>query len=99
MNTLQRQSNIELFCIIVMLGIVAHHFVVNSGLLDLMLPTLEYSNDVYLWLFGMWGKVGINCFVLITGYFMCTIIDKLRINFLEKPMMTMINKVKNQNEL
>ena len=72
MNTLQRQSNIELFRIIVMLGIVAHHFVVSSGLLDLMQPTLEYSNDVYLWLFGMWGKIGINCFVLISGYFMCT---------------------------
>lgn len=22
-------------------------------------------------MFGMWGKTGINCFVLITGYFMC----------------------------
>ena len=28
-------------------------------------------NSVYLWLFGMWGKTGINCFLLITGYFMC----------------------------
>lgn len=72
MNTLQRQSNIELFRIIVMLSIVAHHFVVNSGLLGLMSPTLNVANDVYLWLFGMWGKIGINCFVLITGYFMCT---------------------------
>ena len=72
MKTLQRQSNIELFRIIVMLSIVAHHFVVNSGLLGLMSPTMEVANDVYLWLFGMWGKIGINCFVLITGYFMCT---------------------------
>ena len=99
MNTLQRQSNIELVRIIVMLSIVAHHFVVNSGLLELMSPTLNVANDVYLWLFGMWGQVGKNCLVLITGYFMCTIIDMLRINFLEKPMVTMINKVKNQNEL
>ena len=22
--------------------------------------------------FGAWGKIGINCFVMITGYFMCT---------------------------
>lgn len=72
MNTLQRQSNIELFRIIVMLSIVTHHFVVNSGLLGLMSPTLNVANDVYLWLFGMWWKIGINCFVLITGYFMCT---------------------------
>lgn len=28
-------------------------------------------NSIYLFLLGMWGKTGINCFVLITGYFMC----------------------------
>lgn len=72
MATVQRQSNIELFRIVMMLGIVAHHFVVNSGLLGMMSPTLEHGNDIYLWLFGMWGKIGINCFVLITGYFMCS---------------------------
>lgn len=69
---MQRQSNNELFRIVLMLGIIAHHFVVNSGLLGMMSPTLEHGNDVYLWLFGMWGKIGINCFVLITGYFMCS---------------------------
>lgn len=26
---------------------------------------------MFFLLFGMWGKTGINCFVLITGYFMC----------------------------
>lgn len=35
-----------------------------------MYPTAV--NTLYLWLFGMWGKTGINCFLLITGYFMCT---------------------------
>ena len=69
---MQRQSNIELFRIVMMLGIIAHHFVVNSGLLGMMSPTLEHGNDVFLWLFGMWGKIGINCFVIITGYFMCS---------------------------
>lgn len=29
-------------------------------------------NSLYLYLFGMWGKTGINCFLMITGYFMCT---------------------------
>ena len=29
------------------------------------------ANDTFLLCFGAWGKVGINCFVLITGYFMC----------------------------
>lgn len=27
---------------------------------------------MFLWLFGAWGKTGINCFMMITGYFMCT---------------------------
>lgn len=32
--TKKRQSNLELFRCIVMLLIIAHHYVVNSGLLD-----------------------------------------------------------------
>ena len=71
--TKKRDSNIELYRIITMFFIVAHHYVVNSGL------TLEggpvFSDpfswrSIFLVLFGAWGKVGINCFVLITGYFM-----------------------------
>ncbi len=56
-----------------MLVIVAHHYVVNSGI------TQEWAglnnlnaNNIFLMLFGWGGKIGINCFVLITGYFMCT---------------------------
>lgn len=29
------------------------------------------ANSLYLFFFGMWGKTGINCFLMITGYFMC----------------------------
>lgn len=70
-NKMERNSNIELFRVLVMLGIVAHHFVVNSGVQEML--TCNYSDwrSMFLWLFGAWGKVGINCFVLITGYFMC----------------------------
>lgn len=69
-----RKSNLELFRIITMLFIIAHHYVVNSGLSSLDGPI--YSNpfslkSIFLLLFGAWGKTGINCFVLITGYFMC----------------------------
>lgn len=54
-----------------MLSIVAHHYVVNSGVFDVVsLPPYDW-HDYFLLLFGMWGKIGINCFVLITGYFMC----------------------------
>ena len=67
----QRQSGIELFRIISMLLIVAHHYVVNSGVQDLMYETPLALRSIFLFLFGGWGKTGINCFMLITGYFMC----------------------------
>lgn len=68
----QRNSNLELFRIIVMLLIVAHHYVVNSGLTPVMAANYPSGKSVFLYLFGWAGKTGINCFVLITGYFMCT---------------------------
>ncbi len=67
-----RESGLELYRIIAMLLIVAHHYVVNSGLLDVMYESPLEGKAVFMFLFGMWGKTGINCFVLITGYFMCT---------------------------
>ena len=71
--TSQRNSNLELYRIIVMLAIVAHHYVVNSGLMGGVISCDEFNTrNVFFLLFGMWGKTGINCFVLITGYFMCT---------------------------
>ena len=51
--------------------IVAHHYVVNSGVLDAILEPPYSWQHYFLYVFGMWGKIGINCFVLITGYFMC----------------------------
>lgn len=67
----ERYSNIELYRIIVMLLIVMHHYVVNSGLFDEMFKTPTAPESIFLYMFGMWGKTGIDCFVLITGYFMC----------------------------
>ena len=67
-----RSSNLELYRILVMLLIVAHHYVVNSGLLGVMNQDILSLNTTFFSLFGAWGKTGINCFVLITGYFMCT---------------------------
>lgn len=67
----ERSSNLELYRILVMLLIVAHHYVVNSGLLDVMNLDILSPNTAFFSLFGAWGKTGINCFVLITGYFMC----------------------------
>lgn len=66
-----RSSNLELYRIICMLMIVAHHFVVNSGLGEVLSNNPLAIKSIFLYWFGMWGKTGINCFLLITGYFMC----------------------------
>lgn len=71
---LKRSSNLELFRIISMAAIIAHHFVVNSGITSSWSPVFENAmswRSLFFVVFGAWGKVGINCFVLITGYFMC----------------------------
>lgn len=56
--------------------IVAHHYVVNSGVTaadgPMMADAPTAMNSLFLLLFGAWGKTGINCFMMITGYFMCT---------------------------
>ena len=55
--------------------IVAHHYVVNSGVEELDGPLRadpNSANSLFLSLFGAWGKTGVNCFLMITGYFMCT---------------------------
>ncbi len=68
----RRDSNLELFRIIVMLTIVAHHYVVNSGVINIILENnITSLKSIFLLIFGMGGKIGINCFILITGYFMC----------------------------
>ncbi len=67
----ERSSNLELYRIIVMLLIVMHHYVINSGLIDVMAQHPTALKSIFLYLIGVWGKTGINCFVMITGYFMC----------------------------
>lgn len=66
-----RDSNIELFRIVLMLMIIAHHYVVNSGITDLFDYNNITGNMVFFQFFGWGGKTGINCFLLITGFFMC----------------------------
>ncbi len=55
-----------------MFFIVAHHYVVNSGIVECYEFSNVTLNMVFLQLWGMWGKTAINVFVLISGYFMCT---------------------------
>ncbi len=73
-----RDSNIELFRIVLMLLIITHHYVVNSGIVffnDIesvdTISSRFLVNTVIAQCIGWGGKVGINGFILITGYFMC----------------------------
>ena len=70
-NKKERASNIELYRIVLMLLIVAHHYVVNSGIQNLLYEQPFKIQSIFLFIFGAWGKIGINCFILITGYYMC----------------------------
>lgn len=70
-NTLSiRQSNIELLRIVSMIFIIAHHVAVHGG--------LEFSTKVItvnrLWIqfLHLGGKIGVDIFVLISGYFLIT---------------------------
>lgn len=69
----QRESSLELFRILTMFMIVVHHYVVNSGLIGAIFAQETLTCNSYsLLVLGGFGKIGINCFMLITGYFMCT---------------------------
>ncbi len=64
-----RLSNLELLRIISIFLIILHHYTVHSG--------FNFSSDVtvnkvIVQLLSMGGKLGVNCFVLISGYFLCT---------------------------
>ena len=67
-NNKLRNSSFELLRIISMLLIVAHHFVVH-GKFDL--TSMFNKNIFFLQSLSMFGKLGVNLFVLISGYFSC----------------------------
>lgn len=69
-----RNSWIELFRIISMLMIIMNHYVVNSDVQSLFQTGTSNLNQYIIQILGAWGKTGINCFVLISGYFL---IDKV----------------------
>lgn len=54
--TKYRNSNLELFRILLMLMIIAHHYVVNSGLTEVWSVNDETGNSLFLALFGWGGK-------------------------------------------
>lgn len=67
-NISQRNSSVELLRILCMVMIVFHHFARHGefqfGDYDLTIPKLWYNFII------MGGKIGVNIFVLISGYFL-----------------------------
>lgn len=68
-----RSSNIELLWIACMLLICLHHFCVHGPWTG-----MPQSGAYSLQVLSMCGKVGVDCFVLITGYFMILSCAKTR---------------------
>lgn len=61
-----RQSNFELLRIVSMFLIIAHHYVVHSNLAN-----MDFGyNKAIAEFFIIGGKIGVNCFVLISAYFL-----------------------------
>lgn len=62
----KRNSNLELLRLICMLMITLHHLTFTVGI---------ESTNMYIRLWGQFffigGKVGVNCFVLVSAYFLC----------------------------
>lgn len=61
-----------------MLVIVAHHYVVNSDLITLLQDSTWSVKNAILFIAGGGGKIGIDCFVMITGYYMCKSVTTLQ---------------------
>lgn len=66
-NTKLRESNIELLRIVAMIMIVAHHFSVHG---NFELSKTLFLNNIWLQFLSSGGKIGVNVFVMISGYFL-----------------------------
>ena len=81
-----RESNFELLRIICMILIVVFHFSVHGGYYSESAGTLPF-NSVIIDLFGLGGRLGVNIFVLISGYFLIN--SKLK----PKKLLTLFSQV------
>ena len=74
----KRNSSIELLRIIAMVGIFLSHWSIHGLQLSLHLGT-DYINNTIFTSLHMLGKIGVDVFVLISGYFLCS--DNYKIKF------------------
>ena len=71
LSTNQRQSNIELLRILAMLLIIISHFLLHTSINVPLenITLLDKINNITGYLLFYSGKVGVNLFIIITGYF------------------------------
>ncbi len=70
--TKERNSNAELLRLICMFFIVVHHFIVHGIYRDVLYETVTWESSVDLLIaqfLNAFCFVGVNCFILISGYF------------------------------
>lgn len=67
MGKSKRNSNFEILRLISIFLIVAHHFAVHSGL---SVSGAGQANQLVYAFFRFGGKLGVDCFILISGYFL-----------------------------
>lgn len=68
----ERSSNFELLRIVAMMIIIVHHVLCHGIYFDWHYNNTltECINSFLALSFGLWGRLGVDLFVLITGYFM-----------------------------
>lgn len=69
-NASKRSSNIELLRCVAMMMIIVHHYCVNSGISEFLDFSNNTVNTLIVQFMAFGGKVGVNIFFLISGYFM-----------------------------
>lgn len=62
MGIKKRESNLEVFRILLMLMIIAHHYVVNSEIADFFNPTHPTANMLFMTFIWMGWKNGYKLF-------------------------------------
>ena len=73
-----RETNIEILRIISMILIIAHHLSVHGGYNLIGFDNISEFNQALINLFAIGGKLGVNIFVIISGYFLIKSNLKLR---------------------
>ncbi|MDR1733581.1 MAG: acyltransferase [Oscillospiraceae bacterium] len=64
----QRDARFELLRLLCMFVIILDHFAIYSPRPETAIP---WYNDAFLDFITVGGKVGVNCFILLSGYFQC----------------------------